>query len=108
MSIYIENMKMPEKGCYRIFILFSDGDVTNIDGKVIGKAISVPPHGKLGDLDALPGQMLRNLFEIEDEAEKKLGFDQTLRRGMQYGHAVCVDAVNDAPTIIPTDKKEQT
>ena len=65
--------------------------------------VEVPEHGRLGDLDALAGRMQRNLFEIEDKAEKELGFDETLRRGMQYGHAVCVDAVNDAPTIIPAD-----
>jgi hypothetical protein len=45
--------------------------------------------------------MERNLWAIEDKAEKELGFDETLRRGMQYGHAVCLDAVNAAPTIIP-------
>ena len=50
--------------------------------------------------------MERNLWAIEDKAEKELGFDETLRRGMQYGHAVCVDAVNAAPTILEAEEGE--
>lgn len=61
--------------------------------------IPVPEHGRLIDADALTGQMIRNLWAIEDKAEKELGFDETLRRGMQYGHAVCLNAVNDATVI---------
>lgn len=59
----------------------------------------VSSHGRLIDADALTEQMERNLWVIEDKAEKELGFDETLRRGMQYGHAVCLDAVNDAAVI---------
>lgn len=80
--------------------------------KINGRAADCPliflgDHGRLGDLDVLAGQMQRNLFEIEDKAERELGFDETLRRGMQYGHAVCVDAVNDAPTVIPADEEAE-
>ena len=68
-----------------------------------------PSHRRLIDADALTTQMERNLWAIEDKAEKELGFNETLRRGMQYGHAVCVDAVNAAPTIIPAEPpKEET
>ena len=62
--------------------------------------VPVPPHGRLIDADVLAEQMERNLWAIEDKAEKELGFDETLRRGMQYGHAVCLNAVNDAAVII--------
>ena len=61
--------------------------------------VPVPRHGRVIDADALTGQMERNLWAIEDKAEKELGFDETLRRGMQYGHAVCLNAVNDATVI---------
>lgn len=61
--------------------------------------VPVPPHGRLIDADALTEQMERNLWAIEDKAEKELGFDETLRRGMQYGNAVCLNAVNDATVI---------
>lgn len=62
--------------------------------------VEVPtPHGRLIDSDALTEQMERNLWAIEDKAEKELGFDETLRRGIQHGHAVCLDAVNDATVI---------
>lgn len=62
--------------------------------------VPVPKHGRLIDADALKGRMERNLWAIEDKAEKELGFDETLRRGMQYGHAVCLDAVNDTTVIL--------
>lgn len=115
MSIYIKDMEKPEN-CYACPCYNDEYGKCQIEGNwekgYVYDAtpdwcplISVPPHGRLGDLDALPGQMQHNLFEIEDKAEKGLGFDETLRRGMQYGHAVCVDAVNDAPTIIPADKE---
>lgn len=61
--------------------------------------VEVPKHGRLIDADVLTEQMERNLWAIEDKAEKELGFDETLRRGMQYGHAVYLDAVNDAAVI---------
>jgi hypothetical protein len=100
-GIYI-HMEMPLKG-YRLLLIHADGTVQSTDGEMA--AVSVPDHGRLVDADALTTQMERNLFAIEDEAEKELGFDETLRRGMQYGHAVCVDAVNAAPTVIPADKE---
>ena len=61
MSIVIHGMKMPKAGERRIAILIgSDGiaDVYNFCGTHLGKyicecsAIELPPHGRLGDLDA--------------------------------------------------------
>lgn len=112
-GIYITGMEMPKDGFLTITVT-SDGRVVGnskkesgkfeyLDNEDIAKAVPVPDHGRLIDADVLTGQMERNLWAIEDKAEKELGFDETLRRGMQYGHAVCVDAVNAAPTIIPAD-----
>jgi len=123
MSILIKGMEMP-KSCdeCRFFDWHKGmGNFCNIDESIKYKAhfgkdfevmmekigdcplIEVPPHGRLIDADALTGQMERNLWAIEDKAEKELGFDETLRRGMQYGHAVCLDAVNATPTIIEAE-----
>ena len=108
MGVYIPNMEMPEHcgecrfavdgWCYaygkpNIDALANDGR-TNFC-----PLVPVPPHGRLIDADALTTQMERNLWAFEDKAEKELGFDETLRRGMQYGHAVCLNAVNDAVVI---------
>ena len=105
MGVYIKGMEMPKEGSWRSIRIYPDGTI----GRPIGfgdyalvegaKAVPVPPHGRLIDADALTGQMERNLWAIEDKAEKELGFDETLRRGMQYGHAVCLNAVNDATVI---------
>lgn len=113
MSILIKGMEMPKKIEQGLVVEFAEG----IDGKRYARlhhyrygaqtdwleAVTVLPHGRLIDADALTKQMERNLWAIEDKAEKELGFDETLRRGMQYGHAVCLDAVNDAPTIIEAE-----
>lgn len=108
-GVYIDGMKMPKNGHTVTITILPSGEacVDHYDCRpqltvpILYNAVSVPDHGRLGDLDALAGQMQRNLFEIEDKAEKELGFNETFRRGMQYGHAVCVDAVNAALTIIP-------
>lgn len=54
MSILIKGMKMPQRGM--VVNIYADGRVTNhFDefGKTIGKAVSVPPHGRLIDADAM-------------------------------------------------------
>lgn len=116
MSILIKGMDMPKDIEPGLVIEFADG----IDGKRYARlwhyrhggltewleAVSIPSHGRLIDADVLTGKMEYNLWAIEDKAEKELGFDEAFRRGMQYGHAVCVDAVNDTPTIIPAEEGE--
>ena len=105
-GLYLSGMEMPKEGNETILRLMPDGTVLDQYGHHLAlKAVPVPEHGRLIDADALKGQMERNLWAIEDKAEKELGFDETLRRGMQYGHAVCIGAVNDAPTIIHADKE---
>lgn len=47
MSILIKDMKIPQRGM--VVNIYADGRVTNhFDefGKTIGKAVSVPPHGR--------------------------------------------------------------
>jgi len=121
MSILIKGMEMPTNCMDCPFKGFDRakgrGNICTIDDSIALHAVldgvdvkfvrmgdcpivEIPPHGRLIDADALAKQMERNLFAIEDKAEQELGFDETIRRGMQYGHAVCVDAVNNAPTIL--------
>lgn len=110
MSILIRGIEMPPQGEFKHIRIYDNGEVTvqvdtgeEVYEAVIAHAVQVPPHGRLIDADELTGQMERNLWTIEDKAEKELGFDETLRRGMQHGHAVCLNAVNDAPTIIEAE-----
>ena len=106
MSVLIPGMEMPTVRDTLVLIQTNGTAIVYEDEAYVTTAIPVPEHGRLIDADALTGQMERNLWTIEDKAEKELGFDETLRRGMQFGHAVCVDAVNAAPTIIPAEEGE--
>ena len=90
MGIYLPNMEMPKEGCYHIICIYSDGTVP-IEGEMY-KAIPVPPHGPLGDLDALQKQIdiARNYGMIGKTAHYKL---QKL--------------IKEAPAIIPADPAEE-
>lgn len=108
MSILIKGMEMPTS-CWRCSIshLYERELVCKVTHEEVVRhkvdsncpLIEIPPHGRLIDADALTVQMERNLWALEDKAEKELGFDETLRRGMQFGHAVCLNAVNDATVV---------
>lgn len=111
MSVYISGMEMP-KSCNLCPFELSGDCLLNRDiictYEPVTRAadcplVPVPPHGKLIDADMLFKEMYRALIELEDKAEKELGFDEVLRRGMQWGHAVCVAAVHAAPVVIPAD-----
>lgn len=92
MSIYIDGDINPGVGGYRYIIVMADGTVTDIQGKPIGKAIQLPPHGRLGDLDALE----RNLREM---ANYQYG-------DRQQGILGCCSTICSADTIIPADPEE--
>ena len=65
MGIYID-IKMPEDGLKNIMILV-DGRVFQFSGygnpKLLGTAVSVPPHGRLGDLDELYASIKKWLIQ---------------------------------------------
>ena len=79
MSIYIPNMEMPSEGWHKVLMVFSNGDVTDYDGNLVGKAIPVPDHGRLIDADAID---------------------------ISYSDPEVVETLNDAITIIPADYEE--
>lgn len=114
MSVYIKGMEMPkscsdcrfcaDKWCY---VIPEDGwqiDFCRPDRRPDWcPLIPVPDHGRCIDADAALSEMWQGLYAIEEKAEKEMGLDLILRCGMQNGHAVCVDAISNAPTIIPVD-----
>lgn len=58
MSILITDMEMPNKKNGAVLIIYPNGDAVFEDGYHY-KAIPVPPHGRLGDLDAVCSQLLK-------------------------------------------------
>ncbi len=88
MSIVIEGVEMPSMG-YREIRIHPNGTVTERLDRcevTVGKAVSVPPHGRLGDLDVL--------VEKAWDADTRCGYVQV----------VDVGDILDAPTIIEADK----
>lgn len=84
MGVYIKGMEMPKRGM--VVNIYADGRVTNhFDefGKTIGKAISVPSHGRLIDADAL----------INDHPRTWTTYD--------------LQRIANAPTIIPASEEDE-
>ena len=90
-GIYIPGMEMPKRQI--LAVINPNGLVEVLDGNTLiaeFEAVPVPPHGRLGDLDAL------HKFFLEKGKEfKGVG-------GAMVAAAAWIIA--NAPTIIPTDE----
>lgn len=89
MGVYIKDFKMPEGG-YRTIEIVYDADgypMAIADGGDVFDVIPIPPHGRLGDLDALT-------------ISTAVPLDGTPYR---YVH---IDNIKNAPTIIPAEEGE--
>lgn len=80
MSIYIKGDIRCGVNGYKTLILMQDGSVTDKVGHTIGKAVEVPPHGRLVDADAL------------------------LKECPEWGYSP--HQIKTAPTIIPADRED--
>ena len=63
MSIYIDGDIRPGASGFRRIIVMGDGTVTDIQGEPIGKAIQLPPHGRLIDADAFRREINNEIVE---------------------------------------------
>lgn len=95
MSIIIPGMKMPKDG--ECVVVFADGVVQKYKAGGIAffeyqdrleetVAVQLPPHGRLGDLDAL----VKKSYEIKSCVGR-------------YSRVVHIEDVKNADTIIPAD-----
>lgn len=95
MSILITNIDMPKDDEMLCINIHPDGKVRiNLDlscKNVVGTAISIPPHGKLIDVDALAKHTAKERFTAWFCGEQCI--------------LVPWKAVTDAPTIIQAEKK---
>lgn len=96
MGIYIPGMEMPKN--HQHMILMSNGDITDLDGKTIAKAIKLPPHGRLGDLDAMAAKDTA-------EYEEAMNFTRDLSTLPLFdcAHREVQKAIKNAPAIIPAE-----
>lgn len=87
MGIYIKGMEMPTKGNPITVLIYPDGTAEWEAQSKAGTAVSVPPHGRLGDLDSLEIKMRNRKYKYGRESDPD-----------------CL--VVDAPTIIPAEEEE--
>ena len=101
MSILICGMDIPKEGNWRSIRIYPDGTI----GRPIGfgdyalvegaKAVPIPPHGRLGDLDAAV-ELAMQYCPDDDGSCPKAGSD--LRE--------LLDEIEILPTIIPAEEGE--
>ena len=90
MSILINGVSMPKDGLAVNISIFEDGSVRVRyygGSRVIGSAIELPPHGRLGDLDAL-------IIDLMDRGVDGVQTDDLYE---------ILQTIMDAPTIIPAE-----
>ena len=95
MGIYLSNMDMPKDGEMLCVNIYPDGKVCinlDLECKQIATAISVPPHGRLIDADALWVE----INKICDRRDACIITDLTCLQQI-------LSALRHAPTIIPAD-----
>ena len=102
MGIYIPNMEMPKPKLadtvYDAYIIVSPNGhaaivVDNEDGMDSTEypLVPVPPHGRLGDLDALKERVTKRLYSSNHGSMAEAYY------------AALIDLIDTAPTIIPAD-----
>ena len=103
MSILIKGMEMPTQEEAQIAVICPNGYVALYDAKAsfIGdyKAISIPPHGRLIDADALRQAMYHEAFETDSPMQK---WDS----GCWIRYKMFERTEETAPTIIPAEEED--
>ena len=100
MGIYLPNMEMPKGADEHRLIIRANGQVI-IDKKTYweeAEAVPVPPHVRLGDLDAL----ITTFCEWGTSLERKGKFVITMAEAKQ----TIVDIIEKATIIIPAEGGE--
>lgn len=96
MSLLIKGMEMPKDGNETIIRIQPDGTVLDQYGHhLVITAVPVPPHGRLGDLDAFESIK----YELPDGQK---AFNRGFHSGVQYVQRL----IMHAPTIIPAEEGE--
>lgn len=96
MGVYIKGLHMPAEGNETIIRIQPNGVILDQYGHhLLQKAVPVPPHGRLGDLDTFESIK----YELP---EGQKAFNRGFHSGVQYVQRL----IMDAPTIIPAEEGE--
>jgi len=105
MSIYIQGIQIPET--MSVLAVFPNGYVAVYDNKdtFIGeaKAVPVPAHGRLGDLDALTDVIEHVDWYHQNEEKDMVHGANSSEHQAWYKEQDIYRAIESAPTIIPAD-----
>lgn len=103
MGVYIQGLKMPRKGRYTIFTVYSDGRVVfRFGGDHAGQATPIPKHGRLIDADVLKKVIADAKHMDASVHDGKTMCSDHLCIGADYDD-VCA-AIDETPTVIPADE----
>ena len=108
MSIYIPNLELRKDSVIRL-ALWGDGTFCAVIDDVPiaqGKAIEVPPHGRLIDADALADDLLCDVDLCEKALCELVGQERKDVQDEKDTKQNCVYWIQNAPTIIEADKEE--
>lgn len=109
MGVYIKGMEIPKPGRYEATIYIGDDGTSCIavspEAHDIGywdeySFISVPEHGRLGDLDELKKRLKKPVTMDANRAER-------LWEGWHECTIGVKQTIDALPTIIPADRKEE-
>ena len=113
MGIYISGISLPPDGEKRLVLFIGPDGVVDVYRSVVEatphlesivcetEAIEVPPHGRLGDLDALIAE--NNLGTDCSKCKRDV---RSCQYEMIHSTMDFCEWIDDAPTIIPADKEE--
>ena len=108
MSILIPGMEIPRGRCEAVIFVHKDGSAYIAVSPEVGEVgyfreyplVSVPPHGRLIDADALRQSMYHEAFETDSPMQK---WDS----GCWIRYKMFERLEESAPTIIPADKEDE-
>lgn len=99
MGVYIMGREMPKAEFGSMIVAIRpDGMVEDVMGCYVGKAVPVPPHGRLIDADALKvqdGWLRDSKYFAQESSHTHITF-------------VYSNDIYNAPTVIPADKDGET
>ena len=100
MGIYIPG-KMPKDG--ECIVVYGDGEVWHHGKRItkVGTAVELPPHGRLGDLDALTHTIERVPWYHQNEEKDMVHGANSFLHQAWYKEQDIYEAIENADTIIP-------
>ena len=98
MSILIKGIDMPEGTQTKVIVLL--GKTARVNGKDYS-VIPIPPHGRLGDLDALQKEFEEDANFYDEMHGEPSEFDRQ-RTEIQY----TIERIKNTPTIIEAEGEE--